>query len=67
MTKSASLATRATNWKQMMTTNCARSHLFAHSLQVSPGSVNVHREAAGAAPATAILIAAERVVTVCEH
>ena len=52
----------------MMATSCGRTHLFAHLLQVSPGLVNEHREAVGAAAPTAILIAAKRVVAVvCEH
>ena len=37
-----------------MTTSCARSHLAAHSRQVYPDFVNVHREAVGAVAATAI-------------
>ena len=34
---SANFATRATNCKRMMTTSCARTHVFAHVLQVSTG------------------------------
>ena len=52
----------------MMATSCGRTHLFALLLHVSTGSVNVHREAVGAAAPTAILIAAKRIVAVvCEH
>ena len=62
-TMGTSLASRATTWKRIMTTSCARTHLLAHALQVSASSANGHREAAGAAVATA-----ERVVTVVyEH
>ena len=52
-----------------MTTSCARTHLFAHLLHVSPGLVYVHREAAGGgAAAIASLVAAGGVVeVVCEH
>ena len=51
-----------------MTTSCAKTHPFGQLLQRSPRSANGHREAAGAAVATAMLIAAERVVKVVnEH
>ena len=52
----------------MMATSCARTHLFAHLLEVSSGSVSGPRQAVDATFATAILTAAERVVAVVfEH
>ena len=48
----------------MMTTSCAMVHHLAHLLQVSLASVNAHYEAVGVPVATAIVLAAELVVTV---
>ena len=67
-TTSASLATRATNWMRMTATSCARTHLLAHSLPVSPSLVNVRIEIVGAAAAAiAFRIAAGNAVyTACQ-
>ena len=67
-TPSANLATRAANWKMIMTTSSAWTHHFADLHKVSSCSVSAHCESLGGAVATAISHAAERVETVvCEH
>ena len=67
-TTSASLATRATNWVKMTATSCARTHLLAPSLLVSPSLVNVRIEIVGAAAVAIVfrIAAGNAVYTVCQ-